>query len=133
MKQVVIALVFLTYDVFFQMDESFTARHVRCLWKFSQFTMRELTCPRFTNAKAFALGAFGAYFSYNHIQENSFTLTKKVLPFVWLSSVTLLMSEGFGLCCRLGYFYENYFLPKKCCAADCSDNSELASDHTRTD
>lgn len=97
---------------FFQMDESITAKHVRCLWKFSQFTMRELMYPHFTNAKAFALAAFGVYFSFKHIRECSLTLTQKVLRFVFLSSVTVLLSEGFGLFCRLGYFYENYFFLK---------------------
>ena len=102
------------FFILFQMDESFTAKHVRCLWKFSQFTMRELMCPHFTNAKAFALAAFGGYLSYKLIRENSFPMTKNVLRFVWLSSVTLLISEGFGLFCRLGYFYEHYFLPNEC-------------------
>lgn len=118
------------FFILFQMDESFTAKHVRCLWKFSQFTMRELTCPRFTNAKAFALGVFGAYFSYGQINENSFMLTKYVSPFVWLSSVALLMSEGFGMFCRLVFFYENCFIPEKHCNADCIHNRELASDQT---
>ena len=114
-----------------QMDESFTGRHVRCLWKFCQFYMRELTCPRFTNAKAFTLGALGAYLCYHPIQENSFTLTKFVVPFVWLSSITVTMTEGFGLFCRLAYFYDKYFLLTRCCCEEnCSDRS---SEHHRTD
>ena len=116
MKCVEIVIVLLIYDILFllQMDESISAKHVRCLWSFNKFCVRELFCPQFTNAKAFALGVAGLQLSSYTMKSSTLMVSNFISPVAWWISLTVIVVESFGILSRLFSFYDLYFSPQPC-------------------
>ena len=96
------------------MDESISAKHVRCWWSFNKFCVRELICPQFTNTKAFALGVTGLQLSSFAMKNGSLMVSNFISPFAWWISLTVIVVESFGLLSRLFSFYEIYFSSQPC-------------------
>ena len=99
------------------MDANITQKEARCLWKLGGFWCREIACPQFTNAKAFALSLICINASEKMLTLNLCPMIPRgVITCLWYLSTSAFFFETVGMMHQNICNHEQYYAV---CSSDC--------------
>ena len=91
------------------MDPSVTYKELRCLWCLMKYFWRELSCPSFTNIKAFVIAYLCSNATAYSVLHAKSGLLYYVAPPLFILSTTSLLVETVGVFTRIISYHEFFY------------------------